>query len=152
MTEISGPVEILAVGFRHGARFEGRIAEQIALLEKSNTIRILDFVFLQRDESTGAFVRMDYDGTGRDGQVARLLDGRTANTGGESIDGPSKAFRLTSDDIREVADALDPGTSAGFIIFEHVWARGLKQAIADTDGIECAEGFLTPEAVASIGG
>jgi hypothetical protein len=150
--EITGPVEILAVGFRRGARFEGRIAEQIELLERSNTIRILDFVFLQRDESTGAFVRMDYDGTGRDGQVARLLESRTAHSDGDPIDGPADAFRLTSDDIRDVADALDPGTSAGFIIFEHVWARGLKQAIADTEGIPFAEGFLTPEAVASIGG
>ena len=42
--------------------------------------------------------------------------------------------------------------SAGFIIFEHVWARGLKQAILDTDGVPFAEGFLTPEAVAAIGG
>jgi hypothetical protein len=152
MTEITGPVEILAVGFRRGARFEGRIAEQIELLERANTIRILDFVFLHRDESTGAFVRMDYDGTGRDGQVARLLESRTAHADGDPIDGPADAFRLTSDDIRDVADALDPGTSAGFIIFEHVWARGLKQAIADTEGIPFAEGFLTPEAVASIGG
>ena len=66
--------------------------------------------------------------------------------------GRADAFRLTPDDIREVADALDPGTSAGFIIFEHVWARGLKQAIAETDGVPFAEGFLTPEAVAAIAG
>jgi hypothetical protein len=77
---------------------------------------------------------------------------RRDETSQDEITGPAEAFRLTSDDVREVADALDPGTSAGFIIFEHVWARGLKQAIADTEGIPFAEGFLTPEAVASIGG
>jgi hypothetical protein len=152
MPETIGPVQILAVGFREGARFEGRIAEQIDLLEQSNTIRVLDFVFLQRDESTGALVRMDFDGPDRDGHVTVLLEGQAENVGSEPVDNITDAFRLTADDIREVADALDPGTSAGFIIFEHVWARGLKQAIAETDGVPFAEGFLTPEAVAAIGG
>ncbi len=152
MSDITGPVQILAVGFREGARFEGRIAEQIDQLEQSNTIQVLDFVFLHRDASTGALVRMDYDGPDRDGRVTALLDGSEPDGGEEPADGPAAAFRLTADDIREVADALDPGGSAGFIIFEHVWARGLKQAIAETDGVPFAEGFLTPEAVAAISG
>ena len=46
--------------------------------------------------------------------------------------------------MREAADALDPGTSAGFMIFEHLWARGLRDAIAETGGVAFAEGFLTP--------
>lgn len=151
MPEITGPVQILAVGFREGARFEGRIAEQIDQLERANIIRVLDFVFLHRDESTGTLVRMDYDGPDRDGKVTLLLEGAQEH-GGDAPDGIADAFRLTSDDVRDVADALDPGTSASFIIFEHVWARGLKQAILETDGVPFAEGFLTPEAVAAIGG
>ena len=151
MPEITGPVQILAVGFSEGARFEGRIAEQIDQLEQSNTIRVLDFVFLHRDQSTGALVRMDFDGTHSEGRVTMLLEG-PGSTDGEGSGGVSDAFRLTSDDIRDVADALDPGMSAGFIIFEHVWARGLRQAIIETDGVPFAEGFLTPEAVAAIGG
>ena len=152
MPAITGPVQILAVGFREGAKFEGRIAEQIDQLEQSNTIRVLDFVFLHRDEATNALVRMDYEGPDREGRVTMLLDGAEGNGIGEPSTGPGDAFRLTPDAIREVADALDPGTSAGFIIFEHLWARGLKQAIADTDGVPFAEGFLTPEAVAAIAG
>jgi hypothetical protein len=146
MPEITGPVQILAVGFRAGARFEGRIAEQIDRLERADTIRVLDFVFLHRDEATGALVRVDHaglDGAGR--RVTTLLEGPAASA-------PAAAFRLTADDVREVAEALDPGTSAGFIIFEHVWARALTQAIADTDGVAFAEGFLAPEAVAAIAG
>ena len=75
MPAITGPVQILAVGFREGAKFEGRIAEQIDQLEQSNTIRVLDFVFLHRDEATNALVRMDYEGPDRDGRVTMLLDG-----------------------------------------------------------------------------
>ena len=151
MPDTTGPVQILAVAFREGARFEGRIAEQIDQLEQAKTIRVLDFVFLHRDEATGALVRMDYDAPDRDGRVTVLLEGARGNGGGEPAGGPADAFRLSADDIREVADALDPGTAAGFLIFEHVWARELKQAIADTDGVPFAEGFLTAEAVAALG-
>ncbi len=152
MPQTTGPVQILVVGFREGARFEGRIAEQIDQLERSNTIRVLDFVFLHRDEPTGALVRMDYDG-GPDGEGLTMLFEDAAEHGDrEPGEGPATAFRLSAADIREVAETLDPGTSAGFIIFEHLWARGLKQAIIETDGIPFAEGFLTPEIVAAIAG
>jgi hypothetical protein len=93
---------------------------------------------------------MDYDGPDRDGHVTTLLEDAPAN-GGRSTDAITDAYRLSSSDIRDVADALDPGTSAGFIIFEHVWARGLKEAILETGGVPFAEGFLTPEAVAALG-
>jgi hypothetical protein len=150
MPEITGPVEILAVGFREGARFEGRIAEQVDRLVQADTIRVLDFVFLHRDESTGTLVRLGRDGPEVEGRLTALLDGRAAVDRGGPMD-PGDAYRLTADDVREVADTLDPGASAGFIIFEHLWARGLKQAILDTDGVAFAEGFLAPAAVAVLG-
>jgi len=150
MTEIRGPVQLLAVGFRDSAQFQGRIAEEIDRLERSDMIRVLDFVFLQRDAATGALVRMDFEGPEGEGRVTTLLaDG---NGDSESEPAAGGAFRLTPGDIREAAAALEPGTSAGFLIFEHLWARELKRAIVETDGVPFAEGFLTPEAVAAIGG
>ena len=149
MAELTGPVQLLAVGFPAGARFEGRIAEELDQLESSGSIRILDFVFLHRDETTGALVRMDYQDGEDEGHVTTMLEG----AGGGAADWPQGvggAFRLTAGDIREAADALDPGTSAAFVIFEHVWARGLKRSILDVGGVPFAEGFLTPEAVAAM--
>jgi hypothetical protein len=148
MAELTGPVQLLAVGFPAGTRFEGRIAEELDQLESVGSIRILDFVFLHRDEMTGALVRMDYRDGDDEGHVTTMLEG-----GGDAADWPQGAggaFRLTPGDIREAADALDPGTSAAFIIFEHVWARGLKRSILEIGGVPFAEGFLTPEAVAAM--
>jgi hypothetical protein len=150
MTEITGPVQLLAVGFRDTADFRGRIAEEIDRLERSDTIRVLDFVFLHRDATTGGLVRMDFEGPEGEGRVTMLLADGSSDSESESVAGG--AFRLTSGDIREAAAALEPGTSAGFLIFEHLWARELKRAIVETDGVPFAEGFLTPEAVAAIGG
>jgi hypothetical protein len=149
MDELTGPVQLLAVGFPAGSRFEGTIAEQLDRLESDGSIRILDFVFLHRDETTGALVRMDYRDGDDEGHVTTMLEG----AGGDAADWPQGAggaFRLTPGDIREAAEALDPGTSAAFIIFEHVWARGLKRSILEVGGVPFAEGFLTPEAVAAM--
>ena len=45
---------------------------------------------------------------------------------------------------------LEPGSSAGFLLIEHVWARELKRAIRQTGGFPLGEGFLTPETLAHI--
>jgi hypothetical protein len=49
-----------------------------------------------------------------------------------------------------MAASLEPGTSAGFLLVEHVWARDLKRAIRQTGGVPIGEGFLTPEAIAEV--
>ena len=87
MAELTGPVQLLAVGFPAGARFEGRIADELDKLESVGSIRILDFVFLHRDEMTGALVRMDYRGGEDEGHVTTMLEG----AGGDAADWPQGA-------------------------------------------------------------
>lgn len=142
MTETTGPVEMLAVSFGPSTQFQGRIADEIDKLEQAGHIRVLDFLFLQRERDSGALVRVDYDG---EGLVTRLIEGD-----GTSDPGSGGAHRLSGEDIRGIADALGPGDSAAFMIFEHVWARGLHQAIAEVGGEPFLEGFLTPEVLAAV--
>jgi hypothetical protein len=60
------------------------------------------------------------------------------------------AFGLSQSEIHDMAASLRPGTSAGFLLIEHVWARDLKGAIRDAGGFPLGEGFLTPEALAEV--
>ena len=60
------------------------------------------------------------------------------------------AFGLSQREIEDMAASLDPGSSAGFLLVEHVWARELKRAIRDTGGFPLGEGFLTPETIAAV--
>jgi hypothetical protein len=62
----------------------------------------------------------------------------------------SHAFGLSQEEIAAMADSLEPGTSAGFLLVEHVWARDLKRAIRQAGGFPLGEGFLTPETVAIV--
>ena len=154
MKEI-GPVQLLAIGFGPEAKFEGRIMDELAKLERQETIRILDLLFVQKDAATGDLLALDYQGEELGAIVGALLgfefegdEQPAGSTEEEKVE--SHAFGLSRQEIEDMADSLEPGSSAGFLLVEHVWARDLKRAIRETGGYPLGEGFLTPEAVAEV--
>jgi uncharacterized membrane protein len=154
MTEKIGPVQLLAIGFPPEANFEGRIMDELSRLERHETIRILDLLFLGKDAETGDLFALDYQGEELGAIVGALLgfefegNGERQAESSQVIQG--HAFGLSQREIEEVAASLAPGSSAGFLLIEHVWARDLKRAIRDAGGFPLGEGFLTPEALGAV--
>jgi uncharacterized membrane protein len=151
MTQDIGPVQMLAIGFDPDARFEGRIMDELASLERHETIRILNLLFVGKDAETGDLLALDYQGEELGAIVGALLgfefEGEQPSELSE-IEG--HAFGLSESEIQKIAGSLDPGSSAGFLLIEHVWARDLKRAIRDAGGSPLGEGFLTPETLAEV--
>ena len=151
MTQSIGPVQLLAVGFDPDARFEGRIMEELENLERHETIRILDLLFVGKDAETGDLLALDYQGEELGAIVGALLgfdfEGEEPS---EPSDVEGHAFGLSQKEIQGIVASLHPGDSAGFLLIEHVWARDLKRAIRDAGGFPLGEGFLTPEALAEV--
>jgi len=149
-----GPVQLLAVGFDPGARFEGKIMDELANLERHETIRILDLLFVGKDAETGDLLALDYQGEELGAIVGALLgfefedDGERPSGAMEGMQG--HAFGLSQREMQKIAGSLHPGSSAGFLLIEHVWARDLKRAVRDAGGFPLGEGFLTPEALADV--
>jgi len=154
MTEKIGPVQLLAIGFPPDAEFEGRIMDELERLESHETIRILDLLFVGKDAETGDLLALDYQGEDLGAIVGALLGFEFQDVGvqpnGSTEGAGDHAFGLSKSEIHEVAASLDPGSSAGFVLIEHVWARDLKSAIRDAGGFPLGEGFLTPEALAEV--
>jgi len=155
MAEMMGPVQLVAIGFPPEANFEGRIMDELSRLERHETIRILDLLFVGKDAETGDLLALDYQGEELGAIVGALLgfefEGdsyRPAQPRQEEVE--SHAFGLSEMEIEVIAASLAPGSSAGFVLIEHVWARDLKRAIRDTGGFPLGEGFLTPEAIAAV--
>ena len=73
MTQSIGPVQLLAVGFDPDARFEGRIIYELESLERHETIRILDLLFVGKDAETGDLLALDYQGEEVGAIVGALL-------------------------------------------------------------------------------
>jgi uncharacterized membrane protein len=154
MTEKIGPVQLVAIGFPPDAEFEGSIMAELERLESHETIRILDLLFVGKDAETGDLLALDYQGEDLGAIVGALL-GFGFEDDGEQPDGSPEgteghAFGLSPSEIQDIAGSLEPGSSAGFVLIEHVWARELKGAIRDAGGFPLGEGFLTPEAIAEV--
>jgi uncharacterized membrane protein len=151
MAQDIGPVQLLAVGFDPDARFEGRIMDELEYLERHETIRILDLLFVGKDAETGDLLALDYQGEDLGAIVGMLLgfdfDDEQPSEVSE-IEG--HAFGLSQTEIQGIAASLRPGSSAGFLLIEHVWARDLKRTIRETGGFPLGEGFLTPETLAAV--
>jgi hypothetical protein len=153
MSEV-GPVQLVAIGFAPDAKFEGRIMEELAKLESLGTIRILDLLFVQKDEGSGDVVVLDVQGDELGGIVGALLGFEFEGSEGSPAEAAQAdgdhAFGLSQGDIEEVAAGLDPGQAAGFLLVEHLWARDFKRAAEDAGGTLLGEGFLTPQAIAEV--
>ena len=53
---------------------------------------------------------------------------------------------MSEDDIQEVGELLEDNSSAGLLVIEQLWAKGLKQAIIAANGTLLSEGRIHPEA------
>jgi uncharacterized membrane protein len=148
-----GPVQLVAIAFPPEAQFEGRIMAELAELERTETIRILDLLFVSKDAESGDLIALDYQGEELGAIIGALLGFDFEGDDPPTIEGSDTghAFGLSREQIDSMGEELDPGYSAGFLLVEHVWALKFKSAVRDAGGVPIAEGFLTPEAVADVG-
>jgi hypothetical protein len=114
-----GPVEYMIVGFP-GNDFNGQIAPELAKLIKSQTIRIIDLVFIAQDED------------GNPGVVE--FDEHEALAPFGELEGEVGGI-ISHEDIEHAAAALEPNTSAALLIWEDLWAAPLVEAMRDSGGI-----------------
>src|SRR5215203_6425535 len=110
LMEKIGPVQLLAVGFGPEAKFEGKIMDELSKLERHETIRILDLLFVQKDAETGDLLALDYQGEDLGAIVGALLGFEFEGEGGSAQPSgvESHAFGLSQSEIQDMAASLDP--------------------------------------------
>ena len=125
-----GPLEYIVVAFP-GNKFNGAIAPALAHLIDSNTIRILDLVFVAKSPD-GDVVAFEFDELD---ELAAFAD-LEGETGG----------LISPDDIAHVAAGLEPNNSAALLIWEDTWATEFATAVRDSGGV-LIEGGRIPYAL-----
>ncbi|MGW0989896.1 DUF6325 family protein [Streptomyces sp. NPDC002486] len=128
-----GPIDYLVVEFP-GNRMTGEGFPLLVDLVDRGLIRILDLMFVRKDE----------DGTVTGMEIADL-------TGDGALDlavfeGASSGL-LGQDDIEEAATALEPGCSAGILVYENVWAAPFAAALRRGGARLVASGRIPVNAV-----
>ena len=128
-----GPVDYLVVEFP-GSEFKGEILPELAGLVQRGIIRVLDLVLITKDEA-GEFEAFEFGDvdTGVLGEV-RELEKELADL-------------LSEDDVVAVAETLEPGSSAGLLVYENLWAAPFASAVRRAGGQLVANGRIPVQAL-----
>jgi uncharacterized membrane protein len=128
-----GAVELLVIGFPEN-RFTGQIAPALTDLVDKGTIRVVDLLFISKDEE-GAIVGLELSSV--DEATRQAFEPLLANQ--ESL--------LHDDDIEDVGEALEPGSSVAMILFEHAWANEFRRALVEAGGELIDSLRIAPETI-----
>ncbi len=154
---VLGPIQLVAFRFDSLDGFHGQILDQLEALMDVPAVRMLDVLFVAKDDD-GDLVALEFaESAEDDGTLGAALGALMGfSFEGDSDDPPGEiteasAIGVTPDDIRRVGRDLAPGTAAALLLIEHQWAIGLRDAIREAGGLPMIQGFLTLEGLVLVG-
>jgi fructosamine-3-kinase len=128
-----GPVDYVVVEFPAGtSNFTGEMAAELRALVDSKTIRVIDVLILTKDAdgSVEAAELSDVDELGELATIEAEL-----------------AELLAADDVAQLAVAMEPGSTAGVLIWENLWAAPFAAAARRSGGQLIADGRIPIQAI-----
>jgi uncharacterized membrane protein len=120
MEEI-GPVDYAVIAFP-GNQFTGKIGPALDELVENGTIRIIDAVFVGKNEDGDVVTAELFE---LDPEVQKALESLKIETSG----------LFNEEDLAAAAEELDPNSSACLLVWENLWARKVAQAMRDAGGV-----------------
>jgi hypothetical protein len=116
-----GPIDIAVIGYPADAPMTGEAAPLLVDLVERGIIRVLDVLFVTKNED-GTFSGFD----------ARDLTSKGVGDF-EVFEGASSGL-LGDEDAEKVADELEPGSAAVIIVYENRWAAPFIAAVRRNGG------------------
>ena len=137
MTDVSldelGPVDYVVVEFPAGASsFTGEMAAELLALVDSGTIRVIDVLILTKD-AAGTVEATELSDLAELGEL-QVLEAELGEL-------------LAADDIEHLAAAMEPGSTAGVLIWENLWAAPFASAVRHSGGQLIADGRIPIQAI-----
>ena len=128
-----GPVDYIIVEFPAGAsNFTGEMAKELLALVDSGTIRVIDILILTKNED-GTVDAMELS------DIEELGELQTVEA--------ELAELLAAEDVEHLAAAMDPGSTAGVLIWENLWAAPFASAVRHSGGQLIANGRIPIQAI-----
>jgi hypothetical protein len=130
-----GPVDYLVIEFP-GSRMTGEGLPLLVDLVDRGLIRILDLVFVKKEED-GAVTAVQIADLDGDGELDLAV-----------FEGASSGL-LDEGDLADAGGVLEPGSSAGILVYENVWAAPFAAALRRGGGQLVASGRIPVQALVS---
>ena len=128
-----GPVDYVVVEFPAGAsNFTGEMAEELLRLVDSGIIRVVDVLILSKGED-GTVDAMELSDVPELGELERVE--------------AQLAELLAAEDVAHLAAAMEPGSTAGVLIWENLWAAPFASAARRSGGQLIANGRIPIQAI-----
>ena len=134
-TDVLGPVDYIIVEFpRDKANFKGEIADELLSLIDRDIVRLLDLVIMHKNDDGSIEVDEldDIDGESV-GELAR-------------VEGDLGVI-LAAEDMENLANAIEPGSIAGILVWENRWAGPFGAAVRRAGGQLVASGRIPSQAL-----
>ena len=131
--EQAGPIDFVIVEFPAGqSNFSGEMADELVKLVDAGTIRLIDAIVLAKDEN-GDVEAMELSDLDDLGPLAALE--------------AELAEFLAEEDVANLAAAMDPGSVAGVLVYENLWAGPFAAAARRAGGQLIADGRIHTQAI-----
>jgi len=121
--EEMGPIDYLLVEWS-GRQPHGELAPHLVDLVDRGLVRILDLVFLAKDE---------------DGSIAAIEIGELPHLA--ELEGAATGL-VDEEDLKEAGAVMEPGTSAALLIYENTWAAPFAVAMRESGGQVVSSGRI----------
>ncbi len=128
-----GPVDYLVVEFPAGtSNFTGEMAAEIGRLVDAKVVRVLDLLILRKAED-GTIEALEIDDFDEVDEL-RAAEAQLAEL-------------LAEEDVEHLAAAMEPGTTAGVLVWENRWAAPFASAARRAGGQLVASGRIPIQAI-----
>ena len=128
-----GPVDYVIVEFPAAAsNFSGEMVTELQALVEAGTIRVIDILILIKND---------------DGSVEAMELSDIKELGDLQAIEAELAELLAADDVVNLAAAMDPGSTAGVLVYENVWAAPFAYAVRRSGGQLIANGRIPIQAI-----
>jgi len=128
-----GPIDFVVVEFpANESNFTGEMVDELLRLVEAGLIRVVDVLILVKDADgvVDAMELSDLDDLG----PLKALEAELAEL-------------LAAEDVANLAEAMDPGSTAGVLIWENLWAAPFASAVRHSGGQLIADGRIPIQAI-----
>jgi hypothetical protein len=128
--DVLGPVDYVVVEFpADRADFSGEMAAELRSLVERDLVRVLDLVFLRKNEDGSV-------------DIDELRDVDESDAGELLSHEAELALLLAEEDVLEIGSALEPGSVAAVLVYENRWAGPFASSVRRSGGQLIANGRI----------